>query len=221
MDLKIDSKTCIVFDLDDTLYYEIDYLKSAFRFISEELFYENKDVIFEEMFTRYLNGSNVFEYLIATYPEKKLTLNDLLKLYREHFPTISLRTGAKKLLKKIIQKNAIIGLITNGRSLTQRNKINALGIKDFLSDIVISEEFGSEKPSEKNYRYFMDKYSGYNYIYVGDNMEKDFISPKKMGWFCIGVQNGKSGIPKKSGIVITGEYLPHIIVRSLDAIKII
>ena len=37
-------------------------------------------------------------------------------------------------------------LITDGRSLTQRLKIQALGLTDLFDDILISEAMQSEKP---------------------------------------------------------------------------
>ena len=54
-----------------------------------------------------------------------------------------------------------IGLITDGRSVQQRNKIEALGLGRWIenADIVVSEEIGSEKPALANYEYFMKRYT--------------------------------------------------------------
>jgi putative hydrolase of the HAD superfamily len=221
MDLRINPKTCVVFDLDDTLYLEVDFLKSAFRFIANELFIEDNLIIYNEMYSVYLNNGNVFEHLIKKYPEKKLVLNNLLKLYRDHIPEINLISGAFTLLQNISQKNGKIGLITDGRSRTQRNKITALGINSFFNDIIISEEFGSEKPTEANYRFFMEKYPDYVYVYIGDNVKKDFISPKNLGWLCIGILNLELGIQKNSHNNLSNEYQPHIYIKTIEEINII
>ena len=49
----------IVFDLDDTLIPEIDYLQSAFREIAEYVDAENKN-LYDEMYKWYQNKENVF-----------------------------------------------------------------------------------------------------------------------------------------------------------------
>jgi putative hydrolase of the HAD superfamily len=77
---------------------------------------------------------------------------------------------------------ARLGILTDGRSTTQRNKIKALGLDLWISEVVISEEFGSHKPDPRNYQYFEKVFPGGEYIYVGDNLCKDFVAPNSMGW---------------------------------------
>ena len=50
MDIKVNKNTALVFDLDDTLYNELDFLKSAFREISSTLDPMNKNILFVKMF---------------------------------------------------------------------------------------------------------------------------------------------------------------------------
>ena len=47
--LKIMSKKYIVFDLDDTLYYEIDYLKSAYQEIATSVSEKDSPSIYAQM----------------------------------------------------------------------------------------------------------------------------------------------------------------------------
>ena len=63
------------------------------------------------------------------------------------------------------RKNIRLGIISDGRSRTQRNKLRALGL-DWIEDVVISEEFGSEKPCEANYLYFEKKYPGLSVLLI-------------------------------------------------------
>ena len=72
--------------------------------------------------------------------------------------------------------------------MQQRNKIEALGLSRWMDaeDIVISEEFGSEKPALSNYAYFMERYPEcHDFTYVGDNLKKDFIAPNALGWLTV------------------------------------
>jgi putative hydrolase of the HAD superfamily len=67
--------------------------------------------------------------------------------------------------------------------------LKALGIEQSFSDIIISEEFGSEKPDERNYLYYHQKYPSSHLYYIGDNTGKDFIVPAKLGWTTICIQD--------------------------------
>ena len=141
-----------VFDLDDTLYKRDRLLYSAYREIARwvELKFSLKD-IYSFMLRAYENKSDVFSLLIRTY-DLPLTKDDLLDMYRLHFPVICLDGDTEGVLN-ILSLNYKLGMITDGRSITQRNKYRALELDRFIddNDLVISEEFGSEKPSEKNF----------------------------------------------------------------------
>ncbi len=174
------SNKVIIFDLDDTLYKEIDFVESAFGEIAE--FVHSREAL-HLMMNWFRDGKNVFEEL-----NNKLGLTIpiqvYLNLYRNHVPNIGLQDDVKFTLCSLSRSGARLGIITDGRRVTQWNKIKVLGLLAFIhpSDIVVSEEFGSKKPSEKNYLYFMDRYPYSNYYYVGDNLEKDFIAPSALGW---------------------------------------
>jgi putative hydrolase of the HAD superfamily len=89
-------KKAIVFDLDDTLIYEIDFLKSAYKEISEFIDPDSASFIYNNMIHWYKEGKNVFEELLLTYP---LILKDeLLTIYRNHFPSIELNEGVIEVL---------------------------------------------------------------------------------------------------------------------------
>ncbi len=188
MQIIIKPDSYFIFDLDDTLFYEIDYLKSAYRHIASHIAAHTGTECYEEMLDRFYKGENVFQWLINKYAGESFgNLNWLLKAYREHTPQISLNESVKAFLLQLRALNVPCGIITDGRSITQRNKLKALGIAEFFTDIVISEEFGSEKPDERNYKYFETGYPGSHFYFFGDNTGKDFIVPVQLGWksFCI------------------------------------
>ena len=199
----------ICFDLDDTLYKEIDYLKSAYReIISYALTkhnYESDSYIelslrsYEGMISTFYEGGNAFQYLNQLL-NLDLPIQEYLNIYRNHKPIISLSKEVCTILESLKCKGYILGLITDGRSIQQRNKINALGLHKWFKDenIIISEEFGSEKPCLRNYKYFTDKYPEISeYIYVGDNTNKDFITPNKLGWKTICIEDNGLNIHKQ------------------------
>ena len=190
MDIKVDSKTVVCFDLDDTLYNELDYLMSAYKEIAKHISLKDYKTLFVRMLSLYRKKGDVFGYLSKEYG---IEVNQLLKKYRNHKPSIKLFHGAMEVIKKIKAHNGVLVIITDGRAQTQRNKLIALGILNYFDLIVISEEIGTEKPSSNNFETVITNFPDCNYTYIADNFKKDFISPNKLGWQTIGlVDNGKN-----------------------------
>ncbi len=222
------SKCVVVFDLDDTLYYEIDYLKSAYKEISKEISKQailplKEEILFEEMMEEYVGKRDVFSVILKKYKIKDLTKDDLIRKYRNHKPKITLSENRLEILRFLKENNVKIGIITDGRSITQRHKIQTLKLDDFIEDpedIVISEEIGYEKPSKENYLFFENKYKNENtkFFYIGDNTKKDFITPNKFGWRTICLIDEGFNIHKQD-FGLKKEYLPHYKVKNIIEIK--
>lgn len=207
----------VVFDLDDTLCKEIDYLKSAYREIAHHIavLEETEEVVYQNMLDNYFGGKDVFQSLIEDYVIS-IDKDTLLTMYRNHQPDLSLEQGAKDLLDAFFQAGVVMGVITDGRSITQRNKIRALGLEKYIlpENIIISEEFGCGKPSEKGYRYFMDRYPGAQFWYVGDNVKKDFVAPNLLGWTTICLKDDGRNIHHQTADVDEG-YQPKKVIDDL------
>jgi len=213
------NKLCVVFDLDDTLYKEIDYLKCAYSFIAKQLGDEfwPKERIYDVMLEAYNKGQNAFSIVKSTF-NIDTPIETFLQWYRAHTPNITLPDDSKILLDYLHDRNIPIGILTDGRSVTQRNKIKALSLNRYVPEqnVVISEEFGSEKPSEKNYRYFETLYPGINnFMYVGDNPCKDFIAPNRLGWKTIGLIDDGRNIHKQEAA--NDESNPRMWISELSA----
>ncbi|MGZ5190297.1 MAG: HAD family hydrolase [Flavisolibacter sp.] len=220
MQIKINQKSFFVFDLDDTIFQEIDYLKSGYLSISTKLREFIDADIFPEMMEKYQNKENVFEWIVKHHQGSipHLSMHWLLKEYREHLPTIDLSGRNAAFLQQLRQLNVPMGLITDGRSITQRNKLKALGIEGYFTDIIISEEFGSVKPDQRNYLYFEHKYPGMHFYFLGDNTTKDFIVPKQLGWTTICIKNSGNHIHTQ---VFDQESAPDYIITGFDEIELI
>lgn len=189
----MNNKIFIIFDLDDTLYKEINFLKSAYLDIALMITPKTYMSTFNKMMEFYYSNQNVFEKIIK-YTKTNYTKQELLNSYRNHLPNIELKYTTQILLKYLIDTNISLGLITDGRSIQQRNKLKALSIENYFKDIIISEEFGSEKPSALNYQYFENKYQGFKFCYIGDNLKKDFVIPNQLGWDTICLKDNGENI---------------------------
>ena len=205
----------IVFDLDDTLYKEIDFLKSAYRVIASSTGHPEA---YDYMLASYHRGENAFEQLIKKY-HLTCSVETLLDIYRSHKPDICLSQDVIAALDQLKSKGVIIGMITDGRSVTQRNKIEALGLGQWIDneDILISEEFGCGKPDKRCYRYFIDKRPDAQHYYVGDNLGKDFVTANKVGWSTMCLLDDGRNIFKQDFTIET-QYLPKYKIKTIEEI---
>ncbi|MEQ5791406.1 HAD family hydrolase [Muricauda sp. NFXS6] len=216
MDIKVNKNTALVFDLDDTLYNEIDFLKSAYREISATLDPLKKDMLFVKMFSLYRSGENAFEYLVKNYGADSI---QILNQYRNHVPLIQPFPGVQELFLQIKEKNGKIGVVTDGRESTQINKLKALGLFGQIDHLVISETVGQEKPSLKNFKVVENYLRVKDYYYFGDNFKKDFIAPLKLGWQTVGLMDNGMNVHCHNHVFM--EDGPQKLINSLKEINII
>lgn len=179
----------VIFDLDDTLYSEKDYVKSGYKAIAEQ-FTEINDAE-KKLWMAFIKGEKAIDsvFLAEGMVEKKA---DALQIYREHMPTIKLYEGVEKLLYRIKESGRKIGIITDGRPNGQRNKIAALKI--VVDEIIITDELGGiqyRKPNSTAFELMRDRLQiDYDrMVYIGDNIVKDFIAPEKLGMNTIYFRN--------------------------------
>ncbi|WP_031428388.1 HAD family hydrolase [Flavimarina sp. Hel_I_48] len=210
---NINSDHTFVFDLDDTLYKEIDYLKSAYTEIARNVSGQQWQATYAKMFALYREKKNVFDFITSQFD---VEIDELLQLYRQHKPKIVLSDEVKGLLNSIKEKGAHIAVLTDGRSIGQRNKIEALGLEEWIEKAFISEELGSEKPSEKNFIAVEEYFNSTKYYYIGDNLKKDFITPNKRGWNTIGLIDNGLNIHVDSTNFEKSTHLPNHFLISLS-----
>ena len=141
----------------------------------------------------------------------------LLWQYRLHRPTLT-PYAPHDFLSELTAPFAARALITDGRSLTQRLKLEALGLYSLFDDILVSEACASEKPDGKRFRYLQDKYAGKAdcFIYIGDNLSKDFIAPNALGWITIGLRPSGRNIHIHPPESFSTEYHPAFWIDSLQ-----
>ena len=218
MDIKVNSNTVIVFDLDDTLYNEIDYLKSAYIEIAKKIATGNWRELYVRMFSLYRNKENVFNFLTENYDVSKVQLIDW---YRNHYPNITLFSGILDFMNAIKNKNGKIGIITDGRETTQKSKIDALGIVEFIDATVISEVLGTEKPAQQNFKQIENAFPNCIYYYIADNLKKDFISPNKLGWHSIGLVDAGLNIHNNAANFFDEAHKPENFIFDFNEIDVI
>jgi putative hydrolase of the HAD superfamily len=210
----------VIFDLDDTLFPEMEFVKSGFRAVSEvvsqdfgfdskyvynlltEIFEENKKFVFDRLLER-----------LGIYSDDYV--NKLLLTYRTHNPKINLHEDAKKILP-FLKERFLLGLITDGFHITQRLKVKSLDIEKYFDSIIYTGEKGKEynKPSIYPFLEMLNKFNvqANEAVYVGDNVEKDFKGPKDLGMLSVRIL--RDGV-YKNAIPHSKDFEPDLVIRSL------
>ena len=175
----------VIFDMDDTLYPEKDYVRSGYKQIA----LNNPDVADMEhkLWQAFENGEKAIDYVLQAeglYSPTKAS--QCLEIYRNQMPEIFLYDDARVLINYLKDKKIRLGMITDGRPEGQWAKIEALGIKDYFERIIVTDELGGvefRKPNQLAFE-LMQKYFDVPFeemVYIGDNPKKDFIAPEKLG----------------------------------------
>jgi len=178
----------LVFDLDDTLYNEADFVRGAFKAVAQYLS-KKHSIVCEEVYRAMLrlladNGrGRIFNDICGLYNLDEDT-NNLVEIYRNAAPNISLYEDAEHFLK-YCQGKCKLGLITDGIHYVQRNKIRLLGLEKYFDFIIVTDEHGENfcKPGIKPYVKMAEELGTAfdEMIYIGDNPRKDFYGARKLG----------------------------------------
>ena len=175
----------VIFDLDDTLYSEKEYVRSGYKAVSDYLGgrYE------EKLWNFFEAGKPAIDELLKELGregEKDIVLS----VYRSHKPDIHLYPGVAEMIEELKARGIKIGLITDGRPEGQRNKLEALGLD--VDDVIVTDELGGiqfRKPCDIAFLILMTRWrlNPADIVYVGDNPVKDFRAPQQLGmksiWF--------------------------------------
>jgi putative hydrolase of the HAD superfamily len=180
----------VVFDLDDTLYLERDYVRTGFRAVGEFVRRElGVRGFFAAAWRRFVAGERllIFDRVLEERGVKAgpRLVRKLLSVYRTHAPKIRLCPDARRFLDRP-PDGVAIGVITDGRVRSQGEKIRALGLDRFGDAIVITGRWGKRyaKPHPRVFLQLQQKSGlpGSACVYVGDNPAKDFKGPRALGW---------------------------------------
>jgi putative hydrolase of the HAD superfamily len=218
------------FDLDDTLYDEIDYCRSGFIAVAEFLTRvpekPSAENIFDTLWKEFTSGnhSRTFNTALDTlnikYDDK--LIQKLVQVYRNHKPKITLPEDSREILPELNSRYTL-ALLTDGFLPVQKLKVQALGIGKYFKTTVYTEELGREfwKPSPVGFQKLMESLNCYaeSMVYVADNQEKDFIGPNKLGIVSIqivrplGLHNKPSNLPDSAAKyrIVNLKQLPRLL----------
>ena len=177
-------KKAVIFDLDDTLISEDEYIKSGYRAVAaflKDLYGWDERMTCRQLYDLYLEDStNVFNRLLDSrdirYRDSEIM--ELVSVYREHVPEISYYPDVMPTLFELRNRGIKLGILSDGYAVTQRMKVTVLKSKKMFDKIILTDELGREywKPDPRPFIMMKEAFQiGWDdMIYVGDNPKKDF-----------------------------------------------
>lgn len=208
--------TAVFFDLDDTLYNQLQPFQSAYNAVfshiteilildlfkksreySDRVFHltESGEMPVEEMHrNRVIYAFDHFHYRISEDEAMEFQ-----KIYKVHQYKISLVPEMENILNYLSTKNIPLYILTNGPSNHQRLKIEALNPFQWIpkNNIFISSEVGYAKPQKELFEHVnaQTKTSASTSFIIGDSFENDIIGANNAEWNSIWLNTKKRRMP--------------------------
>ena len=227
----------VFFDADDTLFdftksQEIAFRSSVSRF---EISYHT-----DSLFSEYKKSNKELwgELELGTISLEELRILRFKKIFEAHkinqdpiifgdyymqklSESTHLLPCALQICQFIKSQNIKIGLITNGYTETQKNRIKHSELFPYIDSITISEEVGFRKPQPQIFELALNKHNGikkHEVLMVGDNLNADILGANQFGfdtcWFHRAGGNPKNDVNPKY-IITELTQLKKILVSSL------
>jgi putative hydrolase of the HAD superfamily len=175
-----------VFDLDDTLYLERHFVRSGFQAVGQWIQSRfGVDDFFSRAWQIFEKGGrhNIFDLVISELNlMREGLINELIEVYRDHPPEISLEPDAALFLESHDPRD--MAIITDGISNVQWSKIKTLRLERLVDRIIATDDFGKAfwKPHIRSFVEISRGHDPTRCTYIADNPSKDFRAPEQLGW---------------------------------------
>lgn len=187
----------LVFDLDDTLYPERDYVRGGFQAVAgwvSQTQGEEPQAVFDELWGMFEAGvrRDTFDRWLRSRgrpadPDRA----SMIEAYRRHRPRLTPYPDVVPALKGL-RAEARLGLITEGPRAVQEAKLEALGLRSWFDKVVVlgEDERPNWKPSPRPFQLWLQGSSiePAAAVYLGDNPAKDFLGARRAGWASVRVR---------------------------------
>jgi putative hydrolase of the HAD superfamily len=213
----------VLFDLDDTLYPQNQYVTSGFRAVSDYVHNLYGIHIFDELIALYQAGEQRDIFFKALQRHFKVVeealLSKLLYVHRTHNPRIELYHDARVCLALLISRDIRVGLVAEGHAAIQRRKVAALELESLIDAIVYPDDLLG---SRQSFQILEDAFQimflqlglePADIVFVGDNPVVDFYIPRKLGMGTVRIHRNKSEHANQDAPA--PEFEPHVTIDSL------
>ena len=226
----------VLFDLDDTLYRELDFVAGGFR-AAAALVTGRSGRSIDDLVTRMfeIHGEDgrgrIFDRLLEELGcWDDALVRAMLLTYRAHPSRIRPFDDVPPVLERLRARGVRLGIVTDGLASVQRRKLDALGLAPQFDAIVPTDELGpgAVKPAPTGFRVALlllgipTERAGH-VAYVANDTRKDFAGARAAGLVTIRVRDlpdeGGPGIPAPTGPIEDADCVAEPFETLLDVLE--
>ena len=204
-----DAPPVLVFDLDDTLYLERDYVRSGLEAAAALVAPSQRDRVLracfdafermhpfddarEEGAKRPFDAARVFDLALARcgLARDGALPGELGEAYRLHRPVIRLSEDAARFLAWL-PRTVPTGLVSDGPPAAEARKLQALGLLERFDHVVLTGSYGTlfRPPHPRAFAEMEVRFgrTGRSLVFVADDPVRDFVTPRARGWMTVAI----------------------------------
>ena len=210
----------VVFDVDDTLYDMAQPFLGAYR----ELYGEQYDLPLQELFLAFRRHSDdrfvdsqtgrmtmeeLYIYRVRMMlRDYGIEVSDKEALaFQRRYMDLQYRIQLSPVMKALLDELhscAAIGVITNGESRHQRNKLRSLDVSPWVPEehIIVSGDLPFRKPDVRIFREMERRLqlAPEHLLYVGDAFDLDMVGAQEASWQSVWFNHRHRAIPENADI---------------------
>jgi HAD superfamily hydrolase (TIGR01549 family) len=219
----------VFFDVDDTLYDQLDTFRRAVECWSVDIGDLSVEALFKQLrhhsdllWSDYKSGALSLEVMRLLRIKQaceahKLDITDeeaqhFQECYEEEQAKLEMHPEALPLIKGLIERGITVGILTNGPVAHQLKKIEQFKLREVIPDrlVYISDGLGIAKPDLKVFQHINQtaEVPPEHCCYIGDSWENDIASSTEAGWQSIWI-NHRGRTPET-------EHVPAAIIKHFN-----
>jgi putative hydrolase of the HAD superfamily len=190
----------VLFDLDDTIYPQAEWLRGAWRAVSKAAAALGLDpgALESALVSICAEGSDrgrIIDRALAHTGAPETPLASLIEAFRSHAPrSLTPYPGARAALNRL-RREVPVGLVTDGDVGIQHDKLRALGLSEAFDVVVLSDAMGRglRKPHPAPFQRALAALGACaeEAVYIGDRPDKDVAGAAAAGVRAIRVFTGE------------------------------
>lgn len=211
----------IVFDLDDTLYEELSFVRSGMcdvaDYLSPILGLKPSQIYGELMNELHAQRDKVFDrILLKHHKSSQKLIKNCVSVYRSHEPSLNLFPEARACLARLQEHPLYI--VTDGNQIVQRKKFHALGLDLLVKRCFFTYAHGLHRSKPSPYCFEkiceLENVNPSSVVYIADNPHKDFVGIKLLGFQTIRVLTGAYAADK-----VESTHEAHLTIPNLQSLN--
>ncbi len=219
----------VFFDIDDTLYDTSSFAKLARRAAINAMIDAGLPLKFDEAYkllreiikekgSNYDKHFNVLTKRVFGEEKPLLIALGMITYHNVKFALLRLFPNTMSTLIYLKSRGYHLGVISNGITIKQWEKLIRLGLNHFFDEVVTSQEAGVEKPDEKIFKLAMGKMGckAEKSVMVGNKFSEDILGALNTGMSAILVN---SELTKSEEEYIKKENLKVDVIKDLNELK--